>query len=482
MNRFYLFISLLLLLIDSQGQQAITYQKDIPSALHFQRITKAALESDIQFWRKTMDESHVNLYHSISSADMDQLIVQLLAPIKDSVSHKDAVFIFSKLSAALNEGHLGLVSSKITDSLYLESTRFPYIIRKATKNAWVISYDVSTEQKLDASDQIIAINGISIENINEDFKQYFGGLETWKYEQIAYYGKKILFLKGIVAPFQIKALKENGQTIEFTTNGFTRAQADSINKALAARIGSTTSKPYEFRFIENRIGYLNYRSMRNNKAEPFDVFLSQTFKKLDDSSAKGLVIDLRENGGGDSQLGEMLLSYFNNKPYIFAGGMKWKISSHYKNFLKTTPNYNEADNRFYLNQKDGDTYIYINKELKKSIPKEPFFDGKVAFLIGTGTFSSANMLADGVVSYQLAKTFGEPTGESPNDFGEMFNFMLPNTYITARGSTKMFTRADKDEKNFGPVVPDVIVKPSNSDLKMKKDIILETAVNWLLNK
>lgn len=476
------FFPLLLLLINGYSQPAIAYQQANPTGFHFQRIAKSALEADIQFWRKTMDESHVNLYHSLSSSGMDELINQLLKPIKDSITHKDAVFIFSKLSAALNEGHLGLVSSSITDSLYLESIRFPYIIRKATKNGWLVSYDISTEQKLNANDQIIAINDISIEKINEDFKQYFGGLETWKYEQVAYYGKKILFLKGIIAPFRIKALKENGQTTEFTTNGFTRKQADSINKALAARIGSSTSKPYEFRFLENGIGYLNYRSMRNDKAEPFDVFLSQTFKKLKDSSAKGLVIDLRENGGGDSQLGEMLISYFNRKPYIFAGGMKWKISSHYKNFLKSSPNYNEADNRFYLSQKDGDTYVYINKELKKSTPREPFFEGKVAFLIGTGTFSSANMLADGIVSYQLAKTFGEPTGESPNDFGEMFNFMLPKTHIIARGSTKMFTRADKDEKNFGPVVPNVIVKPTGTDLKLKKDIVLETAVNWLLNK
>lgn len=482
MKRLCFFIPLLLLFLHSYSQPAIAYQQANPPGFYFQRIAKSALEADIEFWRKTMNESHVNLYHSISTTDLDKLISQLLAPIKDSITHRDAVFIFSKLSAALNEGHLGLVSSTITDSLYLESIRFPYIIRKATKNAWVVSYDISAEQQLDANDQIMSINDISIENINEDFKQYFGGLETWKYEQVAYYGKKILFLKGIVAPFRIKAQKENGQILEFTTNGFTRKQADSINKALAARIGSSSSKPYEFRLLENGIGYLNYRSMQNSKAEPFDVFLSQTFIKLKDSSAKGLVIDLRENGGGNSQLGEMLISYFNKKPYIFAGGMKWKISSHYKTFLKSSPNYNEADHRFYLSQKDGDTYVYINQELKKSTPKEPFFEGKVAFLIGTGTFSSANMLADGVVSYQLAQTFGEPTGESPNDFGEMFNFMLPNTHIIARGSTKMFTRADKDEKNFGPVVPNVIVKPTSADIQLKKDMVLETAVNWLLNK
>jgi len=227
---------------------------------------------------------------------------------------------------------------------------------------------------------------------------------------------------------------------------------------------------------------LNYRSMRNDPTLPFDQFLTTVFTSLNDSSSKGLVIDLRENGGGDSQLGERLLAHFNKKPYILAGGMKWKISSHYKAFLKTSKNYNEADNKFYMSQPDGNTYTYVNRELKKPIIKEPFFEGKVAFLIGTGTFSSANMLADGVVSYQLAATFGEPTGESPNDFGEMFNFMLPNSHVIARAASKMFTRANKDEKNLGPVVPENIIIPTATDKKQKKDPVLESAVNWILNK
>ncbi|WP_206060249.1 hypothetical protein, partial [Escherichia coli] len=64
----------------------------------------------------------------------------------------------------------------------------------------------------------------------------------------------------------------------------------------------------------------------------------------------------------------------------------------------------------------------------------------------------------------------------------MFNFMLPNTHIIARAASKMFTRADKDEKNLGPVVPQKVIIPTASDKKQKKDPVLESAVNWILNK
>ncbi|HCL05768.1 MAG TPA: hypothetical protein DHW64_07320 [Chitinophagaceae bacterium] len=480
--KFILLALLSILTFTVSGQQAIAFEQKHPQDFFYKKISKEQIEVDFRCWLETMEASHVNLYHTISKSQLSSLFNDLLKKYSDSLSHTETVFLFSRLSAALNEGHLGLVSSRITDSLYNNSLRFPFMIRKVEKDGWHISYDLSQAQQLDMNDRIIRINGISVEELNKRYLQLFGGLDTWKHEQIGFYSRKLLFLDGVHSPFHIEAVKENGEKRSFTVPGFPRSQADSINRVLSAKMNSQGNKPYEFRFLPEGIGYMNYRSMRNDRSEPFEKFLDETFARLNDSSAKGLIIDLRENGGGDSQLGELLLRYFNRKPYIFAGGMKWKISAPYKTFLKGQANYNEADNRFYMSQKDGETYVYINKELKKPEAKEPFFSGKVAFLIGTGTFSSANMLADGVVSYQLARTFGEPTGESPNDFGEMYNFMLPNSYVIARGSTKMFTRANKDEKDFGPVIPDVIVRPTAADLKLKKDRVLESAVNWVLNK
>lgn len=479
--RFILFVFLIGFAWVAKGQQ-VAYEKKHPVDFYYKKLSKTAVKEDIQFWLTTMEESHVNMYHSISRKAMQELTDSLLYKFTDSITHTDAVFIFSRLGAALDEGHVGLVSSKITDSLYNQSLRFPFQLQKVTEDAWIIAYDISSAQKLEMNDRVSAINDIPVSELNKRFTSLFGGLESWKREQIAYYSKKLLFLSGISSPFHIDAVKENGSKVRFTVEGFHRSQTDSITKVLTAKMSNQSNKPYEFSWLKDGIGYLNYRSMRDDATLPFDQFLKNVFSSLKDSSSKGLIIDLRENGGGDSQLGEQLLAHFNKKPYILAGGMKWKISSHYKTFLKSAKNYNEADHKFYMSQPDGNTYTYVNRELKKPAIKDPFFEGKVAFLIGTGTFSSANMLADGVVSYQLAATFGEPTGESPNDFGEMFNFMLPHSHIIARAASKMFTRANKDEKNLGPVVPEKIITPTASDKKQKRDPVLESAVNWILNK
>lgn len=54
--------------------------------------------------------------------------------------------------------------------------------------------------------------------------------------------------------------------------------------------------------------------------------------------------------------------------------------------------------------------------------ESPHFDGPVCFLIGSRTFSSAVMLANGVGDFHLAMLIGEETGGHPTAFGEHMGF------------------------------------------------------------
>lgn len=469
----------LLFFYTAQSQQGIVYAKDPIPGFAFQKIAKAQLAADIRFWHKVMEESHVNLYHAISKEDLEKKENELLSAAGDSISQTEAVLLFGKLAALLDEGHVGLPSSRITDSMYTNSLRFPFLLQKTTDTSWVVDRSLSSEQQLGVNAEILEVNGQPVSQLNQQFRQYYGGLETWRKQQIATYVRKLLFLHGLTSPYRIKARTEAGALIQFTVTGYSKQQADSLNKILAATVNQP-SAPYTFTMLPGNIAYINYRQMVNSKANPFSDFLQNSFTRIREANAAGLIIDLRENGGGNSSLGDSLISYFSTKPYVLSGGMKWKSSSHYKAYLKLMENVgSRSENQFYHSLKEGDMYTFVNRDLRKPVKRDLTFTGKTAVLVGPNTFSSANMLSDGIRTYQLATLFGEPTGEPGNDFGEMYNFMLPNTYIIARAATKMFTRADGDEKNFDPILPDVPVRPGPKDLKEKRDVVLETAVNWV---
>ena len=77
-------------------------------------------------------------------------------------------------------------------------------------------------------------------------------------------------------------------------------------------------------------------------------------------------IDIRENGGGNSALAELMIPYFSNKPYRLTAGMKWKVSEPYKQYIKGSQGGKEEP-AFYFTMQNGSVYFYDNKNLKKPL-------------------------------------------------------------------------------------------------------------------
>lgn len=457
------------------AQSYVLYKEETTKLKAPLNISKTALKKDIQFWKTTIEAAHVNMYHAISKESLIQLENKLLKQLPKEVSINQAILVIGKLAAALNEGHLGLPSSKLSDSLFQQSLRFPFLIKSSNQIGWEIDMDLSKEQYLKNGGTILAINGKNIKAINKQYGVYFGGLTNWKNQQVATYIRKLLFLHGVKSPYHITAINSEGKKIQYKVQGYNQQQADSINKAMAS-IKRNQIIPYSFELLPDSIAYIRYNNMTNDPNNPFPQFLAESFNKINAAKAKGLIIDIRENGGGNSALAELMIPYFSNKPYRLTAGMKWKVSEPYKLFMKGSQG-EKASPAFYFTMQNGSVYFYDNTSLKKPLENPQIFKGKTALLIGPNTFSSANMFSDGVKTYQLAKVFGTPTAEPGNDYGEMFNFMLPNSQIIARGPSKMFFRADGNEKNRDAILPDVLVLPSKN-----KDAALEKAKEWIIAK
>jgi hypothetical protein len=97
----------------------------------------------------------------------------------------------------------------------------------------------------------------------------------------------------------------------------------------------------------------------------------------------------------------------------------------------------------------------------------------VAALIGRGTFSSAHMHAVWMKEELGATLIGEPTGQKPNAYGEVRWFLLPNSQIPVRYSTKYWRTASVDSPSLEP---DVLVTTSSSDFFGMRDPVLERAL------
>ena len=463
----------LFLMMAVQAQKNILYYKDIPAANTNSKISRQQLASDMQFWQTVMEESHVNPYHAISRGDLLKLQEKLLLSLPDSITHFQASFAVSTLIGALNEGHLGFASDRTSDSLYAyDCIRFPYLLFDIEDGGLTVQRDLSSSNKLPAFSRIIEVNGHSVQELYTKYAAFYGGLEPWKKLMVKNAFRKLLYMDGITSPFVIKAVVQS-DTIQFTTAGYSRLQADSITRVITAEM--PVFKPFSLRFLDNNIAYIEFNNMNGSLRDSFSLFLRNAFTEIQTRHARGLVIDIRRNGGGDSGLGDSLISYITDKPYRNVSGMKMRISKHAKAYAAL-----RGTEDPFKTWKNGSLYEYEVKKLIQPAKNSLRFSGKVAVLIGNATFSSANMLTNAIKDYKLATLIGESTAEPGNDFGEIFSFMLPETHIIATTAIKMFMRANGDVHDFTGISPDITVKNSLEDIQFKKDRVIEKAVQWIV--
>jgi hypothetical protein len=179
---------------------------------------------------------------------------------------------------------------------------------------------------------------------------------------------------------------------------------------------------YWFTFVEEpRVLYLLYRRASDMASEPVTRFSQRFFDFLDSNPVQAIVIDLRDNGGGNSSLLEPFLVGLEQRPQ-WSGG-------------------------------DG---LYT--------------------IIGRSTFSSALINAIELQSRTRAILVGEPTGGKPNHFGEVRSFNLPNSRLRVTYSTRFFRLLpDRDPPSLEP---DIGVELSSEDYLSGRDPVLQMIVSF----
>lgn len=150
---------------------------------------------------------------------------------------------------------------------------------------------------------------------------------------------------------------------------------------------------------------------------PIKKWTQDILTQIDEKKPRKVIVDLRRNGGGSSILLEPLIN-----------GL--------------------AKNE--INTKES---LYV--------------------LIGPATFSSALMNAQHFKTRTKATLVGEPTGGSPNHFGEVKTFTLPHSKCVVQYSTKYFKMTND---NATTLDPHLVIKPTASGFFADKDEVLEAVL------
>lgn len=438
---------------------------NVTSAQRITQISVKNAEEDLKVLITKFDNIHYNPCFFYKKEEIMKEKTRLTSSwTGDSISFKSFMEVGMRMTAMMSGGHSYFEWQ--TTQIFEELSAYTFLpfTGKLERNGEELAVTKSCLKELSENEKIKRINGKKVDEIYKDCMNYFGGLDAYKNESASLlFPISLFFNQSIIAPF----------SIETSSGSIIQSEGVSFNEIAGLLQEQVVNIPYEFEVLDGNIGWIKYNQCSGHKQ--FKKFLKTTFKEIKESGIDKLIIDIRKNGGGNSALNDELLNYLTTKEYRQSSKRYWKVSKESKTAYNSNLHKKVFGKKFineYLKRPEGSTFFTEVEELTVPKRKKNFFKGKHCFLVGTGTFSSANFLADAVKTYRLSTLIGTSTGEATNDFGEQISFQLPNSKCFVYVSSTYDIGANANEKILAPVFPDVEdnVEP------------LKTAIEWLKKK
>ncbi len=194
-----------------------------------------------------------------------------------------------------------------------------------------------------------------------------------------------------------------------------------------------------YKILDDNIGYIRYESFNNpigsgNLTEVLNYFIL----------CRGLIIDIRGNGGGDLTNAEKIASRFTNER-VLVGYIQHKTGPGHSDFSGMEPR-----------------YLDPAASLRWQKP--------VIVLTNHHVFSAANEFTMYMKALPMARVIGDVTGGGA---GMPFSSSLPNGWVVRFSAVPMYDAKGKPTE-FG-IVPDLYVPLRDEHLQRGKDTIIEVA-------
>ena len=392
--------------------------------------------------------------------DLDSLYMSFIPLVLETKNDFEYYKALQRFMASLHDGHSEVFSSFSTYTDYI-----PLVFKDFNKKVYITSVT-----KIPESDSTwLGAELIEIEGIPT--VQY---LESQIFPYISASTEQSLWMLGVLKlhsnlkdiPFRGKIRKTDGAIVNLNIlrNG------EEIRTPNDKYWGPEISYPkdiVELTWLQNDIALVSI-----NKFYPEDEAIRKIDKVVKELyKAKGLIIDLRNNGGGSTAVAKHLQKYLSKQDYILNYGAEIRINDAYK---KAQGNWKEKDKDYFLNKAyrfEKQDSIIVSDTLKRI--KCP-----TVILMGRYTFSAAeDFLVNIYEAPGRPKLIGEETGGSSG--APLFFAGLPGG-----GSVRICTvricypLSGKRFVSHG-VKPDIEIKQTINDYLKGNDVVLERAIQEL---
>lgn len=417
-----------------------------------QKFKKDKVLQDLEYLRESLENAHYNLYAYTSKKKFIDNYNTIKASInKDSLNTLQATNIFQKVISIVNNGHteIDFPVGAYQTYAYNGGTVFPLEIA-FENNKSLIRKNFSNNAEIKIGSEILSINGVLMKDLlAKIYPQVSAERAYFKNAKIELYSFPRLYWQvfGRQDNFQVK-IRLNGTVKEYSIKAVNLIEGYEMKRT------EILNAKKKLLFIY-KTAYLNPGNFSGDE-QVYQKFIDSAFVEIKNRNSKNLIIDLKNNAGGNDSFSDYLVSYFADKPFKWNSEFTLKTSQ----FLKAhTRKHNDTTDAYFqkiLTHKNGEIYNYEFNEYKPQ-PKQKRFEGKVYVLINRQSHSQSAVTASQIQDYKFGTIVGEETGDFPTLYASQFQYKLPNTGIAVKVSKGQIVRVNGSKKQEG-VIPDIIIK------------------------
>ncbi|MDO1446358.1 S41 family peptidase [Rhodocytophaga aerolata] len=444
--------------------------------LFAQTLSPDQLQADFALFRKVLQEVHPQMYRYTSKQQFDSLFAATQACLNRPMTQHEFYKTMLPLLVSLRDGHIKwIVSGKDEHYPFFTDSLFPLKLYFVGEKAWVAAN--YGDSQIPEGAELVSINGQSINSIKQTLFPNMtfsdGYTVQGKYEDLnhffsGYYATHY----GAYATFDI-VYTLNGEEKKATIPAVTEQQIKDYVQAHKP----ASQLPLRLAIDETKTAVLTIERFWDDKKEQkYKPFIKDAFRQLKKENIQHLILDVRNNEGGNEPFGVWLYSYLAKQPFRYYDHIKVARKEKYS-FHAWVPKIYTKVIRKYMLKKTDDGYVFtFPKGLKTSKPKRNAFGGDVYVLINGNSFSvttefSARVHADGRATFVGQETGG---GYRTNSSGMFTILQLPHSKIDLGIPMFGFHMANVPDyiRHGQGIEPNHTIVPTIEDILTKKDPIL----------
>ncbi|WP_206485850.1 S41 family peptidase [Thalassotalea sp. G2M2-11] len=422
-------------------------------------LSPEQMKADLKSWRAWLNNTHPDLSIRIDDvAHFDAAINKIEDEITQPKSVRGFLTKISSLNSQFNDGHMNIFvqsQTKLINAIINKGKGlFPFEVIVNNGKVYILSELGGATSQLSMA-EIISINDTPISDIYDLMITRTYGDSSSHRESLLSEKISLYYWLFVNQPEQFSiAYKTTGAEIEKSVFNAALIQPNAL-------ANETFEDLFKFELLDKKQALLTINLFWWQDKERFYKFTKNAFQQIKDNNIEHVIIDVRNNPGGDDDMWKQgLLTYIADKPYRHTSKYTKKIIAKYMDEGET----------------EGDVVTADYDKFEKPSNEEPLkFNGKVSVVVGKVTYSSAILFANTMQDFGFAKIVGEKSAGFSWQTGGIQFFSFPYSGLKAVSPRFYLVRPSGEGKGL-PVLPDSVLKDNQLN---QRTLINEIAKNYL---